>query len=72
MSTKERDKNAERQNTFHRQKNKEACCGKDKSTKRQEQTTEEPRMPLSVKMIERINKKKHRKLPYTSYPESQV
>ena len=39
-------------------KNKEACCGKDKSTKRQEQTTEEPRMPLSVKMIERNNKKK--------------
>ena len=29
-------------------KNKEACCGKDKSTKRQEKTTEEPRMPLSV------------------------
>ena len=39
-------------------KNKEACCGKDKSTKRQEKTTEEPRMPLSVKMIERNNKKK--------------
>ena len=47
MSTKERDKNAERQNTFHWQK---ACCGKDKSTKRQEKTTEEPRMPLSIKM----------------------